>query len=72
MAQVPCVMITGDNPLTAANIGYQCKISNKKKKTYILDYEGASAESSASRRGNFVLEHFVYEVDQKKNKVALD
>ena len=38
-ADIPCVMITGDNPLTAANIGYESKISNLKKKTFILDID---------------------------------
>ena len=37
-ADLPCFMITGDNPLTAASIGYQCGISNPDKATSICNY----------------------------------
>jgi cation-transporting ATPase 13A2 len=37
-AEVPCVMITGDNALTGSNIAYQCGISDPAKKTIICNF----------------------------------
>ena len=31
-------MITGDNPITGSNIGYQSKILDSNSKTLIVDY----------------------------------
>lgn len=49
-AAIGCVMITGDNSLTGANISYQCNISSRNKKMIICDYD----------KGTFVKENFNY------------
>lgn len=73
-ADIPCVMITGDNPLTAANIGYQSKISSKKKKTFILDFDASSLAAASGKRGAYLLENFVCDLDsdKKKKKTIVD
>ncbi len=48
-AKIGVVMITGDNPLTGANIGYKCGISHMEKGMIICDYKG----------GKFTEEDFV-------------
>ena len=39
-AQIPFVMITGDNALTASSIGFECHIFDETKKAYICHWEG--------------------------------
>ena len=38
-AEIPSVMITGDNALTACSIAYKCGISDNEKVTYIITFE---------------------------------
>ena len=38
-AEIPTVMITGDNALTGSNISLECKIADTSKKMYIYDYK---------------------------------
>jgi magnesium-transporting ATPase (P-type) len=45
-------MITGDNPITASNIGYQSAILDPNTKTIIIDYS----------QSKFVEEEFSYNV----------
>ena len=55
-AKIGVVMITGDNPLTGANIGYKCGISFKDKGMIICDYKG----------GKFTEEDFILN-EQEEN-----
>lgn len=49
-ADISCVMITGDNPLTGSNIAYKCEIAHLEKKMLICDH----------KNGKFFSEEFSY------------
>lgn len=54
-AELPCVMITGDNALTGSNMACQCGISDPRKKTLICNYD--------PQKNVLTFEDFVYKND---------
>lgn len=63
-AELPCIMITGDNPLTGSSMAYKCGIADKRKKMFIFDYDSKIKKVICD---NFKYEPTAQDMDESLN-----